>query len=125
MRYRSLLAGVLFLGLVCCAEAGADDTSPAAAASKDERIKAFCIDFNWGPGGFAAPGMYAGASAQKHFEWYRDIGVNTIQTFCVSCPGYAWYNSEVAPVQPGMTGEFLPDLAIGHYGCPVLWRFFH
>ena len=79
------------------------------------RIKAFCIDFNWGPDGFAPPGMYAGASAEKHLAWYRALGVNTIQTFCVSCPGYAWYNSKVAPVQPGMQGEFLKDLVrLGH-----------
>jgi hypothetical protein len=81
----------------------------------EERIKAFCIDFNWGAEGFAPPGMYAQASAQKHFEWYRDMGVNTIQTFCVSCPGYAWYQSKVAPVQPGMQGDFLTELTrLGH-----------
>ena len=80
-----------------------------------ERIKAFCVDFNWGPEGFAPPGMYAHAKVQDHFNWYRDMGVNTIQTFCVSCPGYAWYNSNVAPVQPGMQGEFLKELAVlGH-----------
>ncbi len=84
-------------------------------SAKKERIKAFCIDFNWGPAGFARPGMYTSASAQEHFEWYRELGVNTIQTFCVSCPGYAWYDSEVAPVQPGMKGEFLKEIAeLGH-----------
>jgi alpha-L-fucosidase len=83
--------------------------------SSAQRIKAFCIDFNWGPEGFAPPGMYTQASPQEHFEWYRRMGVNTIQTFCVSCPGYAWYNSEIAPVQPGMQGEFLKEItALGH-----------
>lgn len=82
-----------------------------------DRIKAFCVDFNWGSQGFAAPGLYTQASPQKHFEWYRDMGVNTIQTFCVSCPGYAWYRSEVAPVQPGMEGDFLKELVdLGHAG---------
>jgi len=75
-----------------------------------ERIRAFCVDFNWGEKGFAAPGMYAQASPQRHLEWYRNLGVNTIQTFCVSCPGYAWYQSDVAPVQPGMNGDFLKDI---------------
>jgi len=80
-----------------------------------ERIKAFCVDFNWGASGFAPPGMYAQASAKAHFEWYRALGVNTIQTFCVSCPGYAWYQSDVAPVQPGMKGSFLKELTeLGH-----------
>jgi hypothetical protein len=80
---------------------------------KDERIKAFCVDFNWGsggPNGFSAPGLYANASALEHFNWYKDLGVNTIQTFCVSCCGYAWYKSNVAPVQPGMKGDFLKEI---------------
>ena len=115
MCYRHFLAGILLPGLICCAQAGAENTFTAAASPQEERIKAFCIDFNWGPEGFAKPGMCAGASAKKHFEWYRDMGVNTIQTFCVSCPGYAWYNSDVAPVQPGMEGDFLKELVeLGH-----------
>jgi len=81
----------------------------------EARIKAFCVDFNWGENGFATPGMYAQASAKDHFAWYRALGVNTIQTFCVSCPGYAWYRSEVAPVQPVMEGDFLKEItALGH-----------
>jgi hypothetical protein len=83
-----------------------------------ERIKAFCVDFNWGsggPNGFAAPGVFARANARKHYEWYKALGVNTIQTFCVSCCGYAWYRSEVAPVQPGMKGDFLKEItALAH-----------
>ena len=90
-------------------------THVLAAAPAVERIKAFCVDFNWGASGFAPPGLYAQASAKEHFEWYRALGVNTIQTFCVSCPGYAWYRSDVAPVQPGMQGDFLKELTdLGH-----------
>lgn len=86
--------------------------SPGAACP---RVQAFCIDFNWGSSGFAPPGMYANADPAQHLAWYRRMGVNTIQTFCVSCPGYAWYHSDVAPVQPGMKGEFLKDMvALGH-----------
>ena len=111
-----LLAGIFSTGSE--AEIAAplpEDSGAAEAAQSPERIKAFCIDFNWGPDGFAAPGMYAKASADPHFAWYRALGVNTIQAFCVSCPGYAWYNSKVAPVQPGMQGEFLKDLVkLGH-----------
>jgi len=89
---------------------------PAAGAPAEPgRIKAFCVDFNWGPDGFAPPGMYTKASAKEHVEWYRKLGVNTIQTFCVSCPGYAWYRSEIAPVQPGMQGDFLKEITdLGH-----------
>ncbi len=83
-----------------------------AQNSNRERIKAFCVDFNWHykEGRFAPPGMYSDASASEHFAWYRDLGVNTIQTFCVSCCGYAWYQSGVAPVNPGMKGDFLTEL---------------
>jgi hypothetical protein len=85
------------------------------AAEEPARIKAFCIDFNWGEKGFSEAGLYAGASPQEHVDWYKALGANTIQTFCVSSPGYAWYKSKVAPVQPGMTGEFLPEVVrLGH-----------
>ncbi len=93
--------------------------SPVVRAADGERIKAFCIDFNWGPGGpngFAPPGMFAQADPKAHFEWYKALGVNTIQTFCVSCDGYAWYReSGVAPVQPGLKHDFLKELTeLGH-----------
>ena len=93
----------------------AADPAPTSDAHNAERIKAFCVDFNWSESGFAPPGMYVKASPKQHVEWYRKLGVNTIQTFCVSCPGYAWYRSEVAPVQPGMEGDFLSEItALGH-----------
>jgi uncharacterized lipoprotein YddW (UPF0748 family) len=79
-------------------------------SSAPDRVKAFCVDFNWGAQGFATPGMYAQASPEAHIAWYRALGVNTIQTFCVSCPGYAWYRSDVAPAQPGMQGDFLKEM---------------
>lgn len=87
----------------------------SVAPAEEPRIKAFCVDFNWGSAGFAPPGMYAQASPEKHLDWYRAMGVNTIQTFCVSCCGHAWYQSAVAPVQPGMRGDFLREItALGH-----------
>lgn len=85
-------------------------TAPPEAVQPEARIKAFCVDFNWGPNGFATSGMFASASPEEHVAWYKALGANTIQTFCVNCPGYAWYRSEVAPVQPGMKGEFLTDI---------------
>lgn len=92
-------------------------TSPEQLASW-ERIKAFCIDFNWGsggPNGFAAPGLYANASPLEHFHWYKNLNVNTIQTFCVSCCGYAWYKSDIAPIQPGLEADFLKEITeLGH-----------
>lgn len=87
----------------------------ALSTLSQQRIKSFCIDFNWGPEGFAPPGMYTQASPAEHLEWYKQMGVNTIQTFCVSCPGYAWYHSDIAPVQPGIKGEFLNEITgLGH-----------
>jgi len=86
-----------------------------AAAAPAERIEAFCIDFNWGPDGVAPPGMFAAASPAEHVAWYRDLGVNTIQTFCVSVNGYAWYRGDVVPPQPGLKGDFLKEtVELGH-----------
>ena len=104
-----MIGSLLVTGIV----AALAQVQPAAAPT--DRIKSFCIDFNWGPEGFAPPGMYAEASPRAHLDWYRALGANTIQTFCVSCPGYAWYRSEVAPVQPGMPGDFLKEITeLGH-----------
>lgn len=86
----------------------------AGAGAAAERIKAFCIDFNWGPGGpngFAPPGAFAQADPVRHYQWYRELGVNVIQTFCVSCNGYAWYQGSAgAPVQPGLQHDFLTEI---------------
>jgi len=81
-------------------------------------IRAFDIDFNWGPGGpndFAAPGLWADADPAEHVEWCRQLGANVIQTFCVSCNGYAWYEDGVVPPQPGLKHDFLRDVVeLGH-----------
>jgi hypothetical protein len=85
---------------------------------EDDLIKAYCIDFNWGEGGpnaFAAPGLWADASPAEHIKWYKDLGVNTVQTFIVSCNGYAWYKNGVVPPQPGLKYDFLPEMVrLGH-----------
>jgi hypothetical protein len=81
-------------------------------------IKAYNLDFNWGEGGpnaFAAPGLWADANPEEHIKWYKDMGVNTIQTFIVSCNGYAWYKDSVVPTQPGLKHDFLPEMVrLGH-----------
>jgi len=92
-----------------------------------EQIKAFCIDFNWvhhehkpgtpGPSGmlFAPPGHWADASPEEHVGWYEALGANVIQTFVVSCNGYAWYKGGFAPPQPGLKHDFLPEVVrLGH-----------
>jgi hypothetical protein len=81
-------------------------------------IKSYCLDFNWGEGGpnaFAEPGLWADADPKEHVRWYKELGVNTIQTFIVSCNGYAWYKNDVVPTQPGLKHDFLPELVeLGH-----------
>ena len=83
-----------------------------------EPVKAFCIDFNWEPSvGCANPGTFTHADPEAHVRWYKDLGANTIQSFCVSLNGYAWYsNSAVAPVNPGLEKKnFLAQLCrCGH-----------
>jgi len=85
---------------------------------KVETIKSYCLDFNWGEGGpnaFAAPGLWSDANPSDHIRWYKELGVNTIQSFIVSCNGYAWYKNGVVPSQPGLKHDFLPELVrLGH-----------
>jgi hypothetical protein len=84
----------------------------------DEPIRAFNIDFNWGeggPNGFAKPGLWADANPAEHIQWYKDLGCNVIQTFAVSCNGYAWYKKGIVPEQPGLKHDFLTEMVkLGH-----------
>jgi uncharacterized lipoprotein YddW (UPF0748 family) len=90
-----------------------NETSPAK-----EAIRAYCIDFNWGPGGahhFAKAGLWADADPEEHVKWYADLGCNIIQTFAVSCNGYAWYKNGIVPEQPELKHDFLPRMVqLGH-----------
>lgn len=89
-----------------------------AVVARAEPIKAFCIDFNWGPGGpngFARPGHWADANPAEHVAWYEGLGANVIQTFAVSCNGYAWYQGGKVPAQPGLKHDFLTEVVkLGH-----------
>lgn len=88
-------------------------TDVSGEVENEGLIKAYCIDFNWGDGGpnaFAAPGLWADADPEDHVAWYKSLGVNTIQTFCVSCNGYAWYKNGVVPEQPGLKHNFLREM---------------
>lgn len=89
-----------------------------AGAPLPEPVRAFCVDFNWGPGGpngFAPPGLWADADPARHVAWYRALGANVIQTFAVSCNGYAWYRGGKIPAQPGLKHDFLPEVVkLGH-----------
>jgi hypothetical protein len=91
------------------------------------KIKAFCIDFNWGPGDphFAAPGLWADADPAAHIQWYQDLGANVVQTFCVSCNGYAWYQNGVVPAQPGLKFDFLREqVRLGHAAGMLVMGYF-
>jgi hypothetical protein len=47
--------------------------------------------------------------------WYKAVGANVIQTFAVSCNGYAWYKNGVVPEQPGLKHDSLTeDVKLGH-----------
>lgn len=71
-------------------------------------IKAISIDINWDmfwrP---AAPGLYVHSDAKEQVRWCFELGANVMQSFCVSFNGYAWFPSSVAPVTPGLKGNFL------------------
>ena len=104
---RPLLLAILVTGAFWAAA-----TRGVAQGESQTPIKAFCIDFNWGPkgiNGFAGPGVWADASPADHVRWYEGLGANVIQTFAVSCNGYAWYKGGIVPPQPGLKHDFLTD----------------
>ncbi len=110
MKHLVLLLAVFVIALL--------PTSAHPEDAPPEPIKAFCIDFNWGPGGdnaFAGPGHWGDADPAEHVAWYEALGANTIQTFAVSCNGYAWYKGGIVPEQPGLEHDFLTEVVrLGH-----------
>jgi len=112
-----IVATYVLLGMVGAASAAEPGEANAPVApAKVKDIKAYCLDFNWGARrAFATPGSWAGADPAAHVAWYKAIGANVIQTFCVSCNGYAWYKNGVVPEQPGLKYDFLPEMVkLGH-----------
>jgi len=104
MKEIQFLLFILFIVLL----SGCSDTSKES----EQPIKAYDIDFNWGeggPNGFAAPGLWADANPADHVNWYADLGCNVIQSFAVSCNGYAWYKDGIVPEQPGLKYDFLTE----------------
>ena len=118
--YRKTIVSWLCLAVVGVTVCGAEqrDADPRSTSLKVKDIKSYCIDFNWGPGepnAFAKPGLWADADPVKHVAWYKAMGVNVIQTFAVSCNGYAWYKNGKVPEQPGLKYDFLPEMVrLGH-----------
>lgn len=102
-RKQFLPIGLLLLVYAC---------SNPSTLQEPAEIRAYDIDFNWGPGGpngFAAPGLWADANPEEHVNWYADLGCNVIQSFAVSCNGYAWYKNGFVPEQPGLKHDFLTE----------------
>lgn len=104
--------------VIVCAILLACKGSPQENSLNNEPIQAFCIDFNWSGKGYAGislPEDFSNADPKTHLEWYKAHGVNTIQSFCVSHNGYAWYDSEIVPKVPGLKSDFLKELVqMGH-----------
>jgi hypothetical protein len=109
-------------------EGGGEQTKPATASIKE--IKAYCIDFNWAATSrkrkpFAAPGAWASANPAEHVAWYKAIGANVIQTFCIPNNGYAWYKNGFVPEQPGLKHDFLPEVVkLGHKEGMLVFGYF-
>lgn len=114
---------------VVCSPVGAiraAELPTPARASEIREIKSYCLDFNWGGRrSFAAPGTWAGADPAAHVAWYKTMGANVIQTFAVSCNGYAWYKNGVVPEQPGLKHDFLPAVVkLGHKEGMLVFGYF-
>ena len=105
MKINSCITGAILLALL-------SGCKSSLKTAPDETIRAYSIDFNWGEGGpnkFAKPGLWADANPAEHVNWYAALGCNVIQSFAVSCNGYAWYKNGIIPEQPGLKYDFLTE----------------
>ena len=97
-----------------CLQLDLGEGTPADPASIKD-IKAYCLDFNWAGKSPAPPGLWKDADPAQHVAWYKAMGANVIQTFCVSINGYAWYKNGFVPEQPGLKHDFLTEVVkLGH-----------
>jgi len=114
-----LLVTVIGTANVSAEENAGKPVAASVAPAKIKDIKAYCIDFNWekpyGRPKLARLGVFAKTDPETHLAWYKMLGVNVIQTFCVSTNGYAWYKNGFVPAQPGLKHDFLPEMVkLGH-----------
>jgi arylsulfatase A-like enzyme len=125
MKKRSAVILVVLAALVAafvvepCTAAEPGRKKAVVDAAKIKDIKAYCIDFNWekpyGRPKLARLGVFGKTNPAAHLAWYKMLGVNVIQTFCVSTNGYAWYKNGFVPAQPGLKHDFLPEMVkLGH-----------
>ncbi len=124
-RWKTLTAIVLAAPLLPLSTE-AQQAAAGGRAARIENIKAYCLDFNWGERRqFAQPGRWSSADPAEHVAWYKAIGANVIQTFAVSCNGYAWYKDGVVPEQPGLKHDFLPEVVrLGHQEAMLVFGYF-
>ena len=121
-----ILFGLSSVTIAADPEATSVNTEPVVI--KD--IKAYCLDFNWAATGrkkrpFASPGAWANADPAKHVAWYKAMGANVIQTFCIPNNGYAWYKNGFVPEQPGLKHDFLPEVVkLGHKEGMLVFGYF-
>ncbi len=120
----ALCLSVPFMAGVCTAQTRKNHARVDASKIRD--IKAYCIDFNWGARrSFARPGTWKNSDPAAHVAWYKSMGANVIQTFCVSCNGYAWYKNGFVPEQPGLKHDFLPEVVkLGHSEGMLVFGYF-
>ncbi len=104
--------------------------NPLSKPVAPDQIKAYCIDFNWARTSrakkpFAIPGHWAESDPAEHVAWYKAMGANVIQTFAVSCNGYAWYKNGFVPEQPGLKHDFLREVVrLGHKEGMLVFGYF-
>ncbi len=131
----AVAAGCVLTGTVSRAtelKSPAELSATVASPPEVKDIKAYCLDFNWqpssrkhGPKSFANPGLWAKADPAKHVAWYKAVGANVIQTFCIPNNGYAWYKNGFVPEQPGLKYDFLPEVVkLGHKEGMLVFGYF-
>ncbi len=76
---------------------------------KQEAIRSFQVDFNWYDGKPAPAGMFADSNPEEYVRYNKELGCNNIWTYATAYNGYAWYDSKVAPKNPGLKGNFTAE----------------
>lgn len=75
----------------------------------NKTLQSFQVDFNWYGGKVAKPGLFTDSDPAEYVRYSKDLGCNNIWTYATSFNGYAWYDSNIAPKNPGLKRNFTAE----------------
>lgn len=76
---------------------------------RQDPLRSFQVDFNWYGGKSAKAGLFTDSDPKEYVRYNKQLGCNNMWTYATSYNGYAWYDSKIAPKNPGLKINFTAE----------------